>query len=361
MANETGALRPIGPAIVMRLRDLHADARELVEVGALLVGPLSDARNLLSGLWDAVLGEAMRVADDVHASAARRRGLAELLGRIRALEAELAEVRMIERHSALRGVAEALASVRDARSVDDLLGRVPEAGCRLGFDRVLVSRVQDSVWRLHTMCVVHEPRWADEIVAVGKASPPVLDGGIVEADVVRRVEPLLVHDAQHSDRVDRDLITVTRSTSYGVAPLTVHGHVTGLLHGDCYHQGRPVDDGDQALLSVMAEGVSHSLARLTMLDGLAAVRSGLDHLVTGSSNGLPRRAAPPAPPAAATLTAREIEVMEFLAGGRTNLSIARRLSISERTVKTHVTHILRKLGVSSRTEAIASWLRREPA
>jgi LuxR family maltose regulon positive regulatory protein len=53
------------------------------------------------------------------------------------------------------------------------------------------------------------------------------------------------------------------------------------------------------------------------------------------------------------LTPREFEVLRLIVDGASNRAIAERLIISERTVKAHVTNILGKLGVSSRTEAIA--------
>lgn len=51
------------------------------------------------------------------------------------------------------------------------------------------------------------------------------------------------------------------------------------------------------------------------------------------------------------LTRREREVLELIAGGRSNKRIAFELGISEKTVKTHVGHVLAKLGVSDRTQA----------
>jgi DNA-binding NarL/FixJ family response regulator len=55
----------------------------------------------------------------------------------------------------------------------------------------------------------------------------------------------------------------------------------------------------------------------------------------------------------AALTARETEVLALLAEGRTNRQLARELYISEKTVSVHVSNILAKLGVRSRTEAAA--------
>lgn len=54
------------------------------------------------------------------------------------------------------------------------------------------------------------------------------------------------------------------------------------------------------------------------------------------------------------LTRRESEVLKLLASGATNKEIARSLNISYETVKEHVQHILRKIGVSDRTQA-AVW------
>jgi DNA-binding NarL/FixJ family response regulator len=62
--------------------------------------------------------------------------------------------------------------------------------------------------------------------------------------------------------------------------------------------------------------------------------------------------------AKADLTARELEVLRLVGAGRANKEIAARLDISERTARTHVSNILGKLGVASRTQA-ALWAVRE--
>jgi two-component system, NarL family, response regulator LiaR len=58
-----------------------------------------------------------------------------------------------------------------------------------------------------------------------------------------------------------------------------------------------------------------------------------------------------APDSPEPLTERETEVLRLLAGGLANKEIARTLGIGEKTVKTHVSHVLAKLGVLSRTQA----------
>jgi two-component system, NarL family, response regulator LiaR len=57
------------------------------------------------------------------------------------------------------------------------------------------------------------------------------------------------------------------------------------------------------------------------------------------------------PRPAALLTPRETEVLALIARGQPNKVIARELGVSEKTVKTHVSNVLGKLGVSDRTQA----------
>ena len=63
------------------------------------------------------------------------------------------------------------------------------------------------------------------------------------------------------------------------------------------------------------------------------------------------------PLTAEPLTARELEVLQWVARGLTNQEIADRLVVSERTVRTHITNILRKLHLANRTQATLYALR----
>ena len=76
---------------------------------------------------------------------------------------------------------------------------------------------------------------------------------------------------------------------------------------------------------------------------------------------LMRRVAPErqAPAPVDNLTSREVEILSLLAQGLTQTDIARDLSISPRTVGAHIEHILGKLGVHSRAQAVAAAYRQQ--
>lgn len=96
-------------------------------------------------------------------------------------------------------------------------------------------------------------------------------------------------------------------------------------------------------------------------DGLArAVRSAAEGQGVFSAE-VTRMLAEPDPTAVPLeqLTAREAEIADLVAEGRSNAEIAHGLGLSIYTVKNHVSNILMKLGVQSRTEAAARILRRE--
>jgi DNA-binding NarL/FixJ family response regulator len=82
---------------------------------------------------------------------------------------------------------------------------------------------------------------------------------------------------------------------------------------------------------------------------IRAAAEGRVHLAPEAAARLMREVR--APDGGQSLTGRETEVLRLLARGRSNRQIARDLYVEEKTVKAHVSSILRKLGMQSRTQA----------
>ena len=110
---------------------------------------------------------------------------------------------------------------------------------------------------------------------------------------------------------------------------------------------------DSAVIDAVRAGAIGYLLKDAQADELCrairAAAAGQVQLSPKAAERLVREVRAPASPEA--LTEREIEVLRLLADGRSNKEIAHDLMISEKTVKTHVSNILAKLGVSSRTQA----------
>ena len=110
-------------------------------------------------------------------------------------------------------------------------------------------------------------------------------------------------------------------------------------------------DGDEDIFRSLSQGAKGYLLkdapRTEILSAIRAVSQ--DRPYTSSivaAKALQRMAKP-------SLTQRELSVLQEIAQGRSNKDIARRLSITEGTAKTHVKSILTKLDAISRTEAVA--------
>jgi DNA-binding NarL/FixJ family response regulator len=114
--------------------------------------------------------------------------------------------------------------------------------------------------------------------------------------------------------------------------------------------------GEEDIYRAVKAGAFGYLLKQTPLDEVVdcirAVARGARWIPAGVAAMLGKRVADRA------LTVRELEVIRTLASGKSNKEIGASLDISEATVKVHVTHILEKLKVTGRTEAINVAMRR---
>jgi len=110
---------------------------------------------------------------------------------------------------------------------------------------------------------------------------------------------------------------------------------------------------DASVSGAVKAGAIGYLLKTTEADELCqaikAAAEGKVQLAPEAAARLLREARTPESPEA--LTGRETEVLKLLSRGQANKQIARELHIGEKTVKTHVSKILMKLGVRSRTQA----------
>jgi DNA-binding NarL/FixJ family response regulator len=122
--------------------------------------------------------------------------------------------------------------------------------------------------------------------------------------------------------------------------------------------------GNQTTLESVQAGADGYLTKGGRLDevvsAVRSVRFGGIQLEPGVIGEIAQRLndAPRQAPLAQALTGRELEVLRHLGGGRSGRAIAAELNLSPETVRTHIQAIRRKLGASSRLEAVAIALRR---
>jgi DNA-binding NarL/FixJ family response regulator len=121
-------------------------------------------------------------------------------------------------------------------------------------------------------------------------------------------------------------------------------------------------DSDSDVLPAIEAGATGYLLKDAPRDELVravrAAREGQAVLAPSVAQKLLGRMRAPAPAPSEQLTDRELEVLRLVAAGSTNKESARRLFISEATIKTHLLHLYAKLGVRDRAAAVAEGYKR---
>ncbi len=114
-------------------------------------------------------------------------------------------------------------------------------------------------------------------------------------------------------------------------------------------------DGDEDIYRALEVGAQayllKGMARSDLFAAIRAVHSGLRYIPSIVAKSITSRIR-------SDLTKRELDVLKLLAAGRSNKEIAASLKTTEGTVKSYVIHILDKLEVGDRTEAVTTAIKR---
>ncbi|MFC8529941.1 LuxR C-terminal-related transcriptional regulator [Nocardia sp. NPDC057227] len=260
-----------------------------------------------------------------------------------------------------------LRSVPDPAALLDLA--CGEIVLRCGFQRVVLSRVgvrSWSPWLSHFAADAGAGSWITEWIDQQIPLEPTAP----EARLLTDRRASLVQDTASAGVYRPIIVDAGHSRSYVVAPVLHGDEVVGIVHADHHPSARRADETDRDILWAFTDGFGHLYERTVLLDRLRSRRDHARELVgaavrrmdelceTGTvlARDNDREGAAGTAPGAhpeSGLTVREAEVLRLMADGRTNRAIADRLVITEGTVKSHVKHILRKLGAVNRAQAIA--------
>jgi DNA-binding NarL/FixJ family response regulator len=301
--------------------------------------------------------------------AAEDTGAEHLLLELLALEREIIEAGYVRRADALERVADAIRRLGEIGSPQGILERAAEElGSSSEFDRVLIGEVRGDSLYPRTLWSAGDPAGAQAMLEELGRAPVQLEYPWIEDEVARGQRTEIVRARASRARAARRLVEVVGWDSYVVAALVVQGQTVGLLHADATASERALDALDAEVASRYAEGLAGVFERAVLREMLQLhhheLRSAVDWmtarlagLATGAADGTAAPGDGGDPHGADALTPRERDVLHLLARGQTNLEIARELVVREGTVKYHVKNILRKLGATSRAEAVSRYAR----
>ncbi|WP_368680244.1 LuxR C-terminal-related transcriptional regulator (plasmid) [Rhodococcus opacus] len=257
----------------------------------------------------------------------------------------------------------------------DIIQSAPAAVCTaLSFARSLISAVNGSLWQPRRLYVTPEldgsiMDFSDYIHSTQFS----LSQAPLETELVRRKIPALVPAPADDDRTLKELVSAAQTPGYVAAPVMSRGRVIGMLHADRTGTASSVDPDDRDRLDAFATFLGVVWEHAVLRERLSLQRSRVEASFDATESMLTRLQkadvtlrSPVETPAehintaadeietvelTAVLTFREREILSHMATGATNTQIAQRLVISDGTVKSHVKHILKKLGTPTRAAA----------
>jgi DNA-binding CsgD family transcriptional regulator len=326
-----------------------------------------------------------RLRDAVHDGAttdpATAASLLELVYEAGELRNQLSERELFERLEVLTRIRESMQQLHECKTPEELIEAAPRELCRsCGFSRALISRIRGSHWvpEVYEAVPGMDPE-EDAFRAWVEHVEIPLEHMLIETELVRRRMPALIADPVNDPRTYKEIVTRGRTVAYVVAPIIPDGRAIGFLHADKIGREEQVTGNDRDNIWTFAEHFALIFHRVILVERLASQRAHLheafadaEHVVDDLHDTELELARTAYGPAASTtaaalflpaesrldalLTRREREVLDLITSGATNVRIAEQLVISEGTVKSHVKHILRKLRVSNRAEAVSRYL-----
>jgi LuxR family transcriptional regulator, regulator of acetate metabolism len=304
----------------------------------------------------------------------------QLVYEISGLRSELRSRELVERLGVLERIQESMTHLYELDSPEELIESAPGELCRsCGFSRALISQIRGSHWVPKVYETVPGVDPEEDVFREWLENTEIpLEHMLLETELVRRRMPALVSDPQHDPRTFKGIVNRGRTAAYVVAPIIPAGRAIGFLHADRIGQSSQVSRDDRDNIWNFAEHFAFIYHRAVLLERLASQHDQLQEafgsaeeafqdlrhaqIELGHTDRTSREVTATALFARtesrldALLTRREREVLELITSGATNVRIAEQLVISEGTVKSHVKHILRKLRVNNRAEAVARYL-----
>jgi DNA-binding CsgD family transcriptional regulator len=297
---------------------------------------------------------------------------AELLTSILRLQCELLDLDLSRRMGCLTEIRSALGDLRGLSPREMIYAAPVVLSREFGFARTMISTVRGSMWlpqHLHIEDEGADPQSRPFHEFVAHAHIQLADAPL-ETELIRKRCGALVPFPREDKRTFKGIVDASGCFGYIAAPIIVQGRAIGILHAD-----RPQPDGIVTMehldqLEAFAECLAAAFERAVLEEKASRQHVAVGNLCAHVEELLERPDRPSLwsgaspkqrhdghhrgdQPAVPLLTAREREIMSYVATGATNSQIARCLVISEGTVKSHLKHIARKLHTSSRAAAVA--------